>query len=106
MFRFSDIRIKPKLIFLFIATGIIPLGLVGLFGNMLTVNSLMEKSFTQLTTVQIIHIGQVEDAFRERFDDIEILANTQRIRDLLDNLKSYSETMGTLPSAEIGRAHV
>ena len=101
MLRFSDIRIKPKLIFLFIATGIIPLGLVGLFGNMLTVNSLMEKSFTQLTTVQIIHIGQVEDAFRERFDDIEILANTQRIRDLLDNLKSYSETMGTLPSAAL-----
>jgi len=95
MFRFVDIRIRPKLIFLFLATGIIPLTLVGLFGTALTVDSLMEKSFSILSTVQEIHKRQIETVIEERFGDIEILSDTQRVRDILENLESYADAVET-----------
>ncbi len=95
MLRFSDIKIRPKLLILFIATGIIPLLIVGLYGNLLTVDSLMEKSFNLLSTAQDIRKVQVEDAIYDRMSDIEILAETKRIRSLLDHTESYSIKMNT-----------
>ena len=45
MFRFSDMRIRFKLILLFIITGSIPLVIIGYLGTELATDTLMDKSF-------------------------------------------------------------
>ena len=91
MIRLSDIRIRPKLIILFLLTGVIPLITVGLFGSNLATNSLMEKSFNQLTTVQIIRKDQIQDFFKSRLADIHVLADSTRVISLVDALKDYEK---------------
>lgn len=97
MLRFSDIPIRPKLIFLFIVTGILPLLVVGFVSNALTIETLMKKSFEQLETVQIIRKAQVEAAFNERFVDIQMLSNAEQTKDFLGALLAYREKKGTRP---------
>ena len=60
MFRFSDMRIRFKLILLFIISGAVPLVVIGYFGARLSTDSLLDKSFDQLSTVQVIRKGQIE----------------------------------------------
>jgi len=98
MIRLSDIRIRPKFIVLFLLTGIIPLVATGLFGSKLATDSLMEKSFNQLNTVQAIRKGQIEDFFKNSFADIHVLADSDRIHKLvatLDEYKTASEANGS-----------
>ncbi len=89
MFRFfSDMRIRFKLIVLFIITGSIPLAIVGYLGSSLATDSLMDKSFNQLITVQAIRKGQIEEYFADRHAGIEFLADSKRVKELLSVLKT------------------
>ncbi|BCS96347.1 hypothetical protein DSLASN_19790 [Desulfoluna limicola] len=89
MFRFfSDMRIRFKLIVLFIITGSIPLAVVGYFGSSLATDSLMDKSFNQLITVQAIRKEQIEDYFADRHAGIQFLAGSKRVNELLAILTS------------------
>jgi len=86
MFRLADIRIRPKLIVLFILTGIIPLIIAGLYGSRLAVSAMMEKSFSQLLTVQTLRKGQLENTFSQHFKDLKILAQGPHIRNTTEKL--------------------
>ncbi|MFV0350349.1 MAG: response regulator [Halodesulfovibrio sp.] len=88
----ADVRIRPKLVFLFVATGLLPLIIVGLFGTKLTKDSLLEKSFDQLETVQTIRKVQIEDFFHERVADTQVLADSARIRELQALLNDFAES--------------
>ena len=62
-FRLKDIKMKPKLIGLFLIVGIIPLVIVGWWASRLTTESLMEKSFGQLESVRGIKKAQIDHEF-------------------------------------------
>ncbi|QJB57087.1 response regulator [Pseudodesulfovibrio sp. zrk46] len=94
MIRLSDIRIRPKLIFLFLVTGILPLMVVGFFGTKLATDSLMEKSFNQLLTVQSIRKGQIEEFFNKCVADVGVLARTERVEKMVNSLESMKEIAG------------
>ena len=98
MIRLSDIRIRPKLTFFFIMTGIVPLAIVGGFGTYLTSRSLLQKSFEQLQIVQNLRKSQVESAFEERIRDIKILANDLRIQTLAGELVAYEQELALQPT--------
>ena len=74
MLRLSDINIRPKLVFLFVITGILPLAIVGFYGSQMAVDALMEKSFNQLITVQHLRKSQLENAFQLRRHAMAMLA--------------------------------
>lgn len=95
MLHINDIKIRPKLIFAFILTGIIPLAIAGLFGLDLASKALMEKSFDQLASVQDIRKTQVESLIRERMADLKHLANSKRVVDLAREINVYSRNQGT-----------
>ena len=88
----ADVRIRPKLVFLFVATGLIPLIVVGLFGTKFTRDSLLEKSFDQLETIQTIRKGQIEDFFHERVADTQVLADSERVRQLQALLNDFDRS--------------
>ncbi|WP_300670690.1 response regulator [Desulfoluna sp.] len=88
MFRFSDMRIRFKLVLLFIITGSIPLLIAGYFGGRLVTTTLMDNSFDQLSTVQTLRKDQVEQYFEDRYKGIQFLSGSKRVKELLAILKT------------------
>ncbi len=78
-FKLKDIKMKPKLIGLFLVVGIIPLIVVGWWSARLATESLMEKSYGQLESVRGIKKAQIEKFFDERKGDMGVLMETVSI---------------------------
>ncbi|WP_294966992.1 methyl-accepting chemotaxis protein [Sulfurimonas sp.] len=55
--------------------------------------ALMENSFSQLTTVRDIKKSQIEDFFRDRVSDIEVLARSQDLGWLIRNMMDIYEEL-------------
>ncbi|KJR44022.1 methyl-accepting chemotaxis sensory transducer, partial [Candidatus Magnetoovum chiemensis] len=76
MLRLQDIKMKPKLIGLFLLIGIIPMALGGWWAKKLSTDSLMEASYSQLKSIREIKKIQIEKYFAERKGDIGVLVET------------------------------
>ncbi len=99
MIRISDIRIRPKLTFFFIMTGLVPLAIVGGIGTYLAAQSLLQKSIEQLRIVQGMRKSQVENAFEERLKDLKVLAANQHLQGLTNDLSAYRRLYGSQATA-------
>ncbi|MFP4032146.1 MAG: methyl-accepting chemotaxis protein [Desulfococcaceae bacterium] len=67
---------KPKLIALFLAVGLLPIALVGFWSSRLATDSLMRTAFGQLEAVREIKKRQIERFFQEREGDLSVLLET------------------------------
>jgi len=76
MINLDNIKMRNKLIGLFIVTGLIPLILVGLLSTNIAKNSLMDISYNQLESVRGIKKTQIEKYFQERQGDMSVLSET------------------------------
>jgi methyl-accepting chemotaxis protein len=74
--KLNDIKMKPKLITLFLLAGIIPLVVVGWWSSQKATDALMQGSFNQLETVRSIKKNQIERFFHERMQDLQILSKS------------------------------
>lgn len=61
MLRLSDIRIRPKLLYLFVQTGLFRLLVVGYLYTTWTEQSLLDESSSKLTIIQSIRKGQISN---------------------------------------------
>jgi methyl-accepting chemotaxis protein len=73
MLRLADIKMKPKLMSLFLLVGIVPLILVGYWASRQAANGLMDQSYGQLRSVRQIKEEQIKGFFAERESDIKVL---------------------------------
>jgi len=89
MLRFADIRMKPKLVLLFLMTGALPLLFVGWLGTRLASDALTRQAFGHLRTVQHIKVAQINDFFREREDDLRMLAESMQTANALRELEQH-----------------
>ncbi|WP_028586737.1 response regulator [Desulfocurvus vexinensis] len=89
MLRFADIRMKPKLVLLFLMTGALPLIFVGWLGTRLASHALTTQAFEHLRTVQHIKAAQIGDFFREREDDLRMLAESLQTAAALQELEQH-----------------
>jgi tubulin-specific chaperone A len=89
--RFADISIRIKLVATCIAIGIVPLVVAGFYGDWLVTNSLIDKSFDKLVTIQSLRKKQVESSFKKFFNDLETLSASQRLRNMIDELEDYRQ---------------
>lgn len=96
--RFADIPIRIKLITTCVIIGIIPLVVAGFYGNWLVTNSLIDKSFDKLLTIQSLRKKQVESSFKRNFDNLEMLTSSQRLSSLITELEKYRQQIG-VPSS-------
>ncbi len=76
MLKTGSIKLKPKLILLFLTVGIMPLALVGVWSSILSTNALMKQAYNQLTAVREIKKAQIDRYFSEREGDMGVLVET------------------------------
>ena len=76
MIRLRDIKMKPKLIGLFLLIGLLPLLIVGMWSSKVAKDSLMSKSFEQLKAIEAIKKSQIQKYFAERKGDMGVLTET------------------------------
>ncbi|RLB89480.1 MAG: hypothetical protein DRH26_11470 [Deltaproteobacteria bacterium] len=89
VYRLVDLKIRPKLIILFLLSGILPLLIAGYYGSKLVTTALMEKSFNQLAAIQDIRTGQLESAFKQRAGDLKLLAGSDQLLEFSQKLIEY-----------------
>ena len=92
MFRIADVKMKPKLIALFLLVGLIPLLIVGLWSAYQAKNSLIDKSYAHLTSIRDMKKYQIERYFEERKGDMGILTE---IIGMLRELASQKSDIST-----------
>ena len=76
MFKLSDVKMKPKLIGMFLLIGIIPLAIAGWYSIWLAENEMMASSYSQLKSMREVKKNQIENFFAERKSNMETLSNT------------------------------
>ncbi len=76
MMSLKNMKMKTKLISLFLLVGLVPLGLVGWWSSNLATDALMMKSYAQLEAVREIKKTQIEKFFAERQGDMGVLVET------------------------------
>lgn len=75
MIRLKNIKLKPKLVGLFLIVGLLPLAVVGFYAASSATAALDDASFAQLRAVRDIKAGQISSYFEERKGDIDVLMN-------------------------------
>lgn len=70
----KNIKMKPKLIGLFLLIGIIPLIIVGYFSGNIAKKELLNRAFSQLLAIREIKKNQIESYFQERLAGLKIYA--------------------------------
>ncbi|WP_375748804.1 response regulator [Vibrio sp. HN007] len=102
MIKLADIRIRTKLISILLFFGVVPLLAATLFNSQLSSKALIDKSFEQLNAIQALRSKNVEDFFIKRVTDIQVLAESDRIANLvkLVSLKSRTTNPEALDSHE------
>ncbi len=86
----KDLKMKPKLILLFLLVGLIPMTITGWVANRLAGSSLMEASFKQMESVREIKKAQIEKYFVERQGDLGVL--TEMVKTLKKSGANLTET--------------
>ena len=76
MLKLKDIRMKKKLVVLFLVAGLVPLAVVGLWSSRLSSKSLMKQAFNQLTSVRELKHGEISNYFRETEHGMDVLVET------------------------------
>ena len=107
---FNNIRMKPKLLFLFIMTGIVPLGIVALIGSLSASRALQDLAFDQLSTIQTIKRDKLQTVLDERINGLKLLANFRQTQQALDDFNRLHLDDGDkvpypVASAEYQRIH-
>jgi len=93
MLKLSDVKIKPKLITLFLLSGVIPLLAVGWWSSQKATDALMQSSFNQLEGIRSVKKNQIEDYLNERMYAVEILSKSADIQKMYEVLLNhYGET--------------
>jgi tubulin-specific chaperone A len=88
MIRFADINIRYKLVFFIIITAIIPLAAAGFYGSHLATKALMDKSFSQLISVQNLRKTELQNIFTQRAGAIRMLTRHPDTQILIKSLIS------------------
>ena len=90
MFSLNDIKMKPKLITLFLIAGLIPVAIVGFWSNFQAKNSLMDKTDQQLVSMRELKKKQIESFFDERKGDMGVLMETVSVlrKEAFDKLEA------------------
>jgi len=81
MFSLNNLRMKPKLMALLLAAGLVPLTLVGWWASHKSDTALMGASYNQLESMREVKKSQIERFFAERQGDMGVLL------DIVDSLK-------------------
>ncbi|OQY32751.1 MAG: histidine kinase [Spirochaetaceae bacterium 4572_59] len=89
MKNFSILKIKSRMVLLFLLTGICPILISGFVGTSLAKDALLNKSFEQMQAIQSIRAKQVKDNLQERMNSLKLLTEYDILMDLFTDLEDY-----------------
>lgn len=89
MLKFNDIKMKPKLITLFLMVGLIPLLLLGWWSVKLSGDALKEESFDQLISIREIKKNQIEQYMINSIIEMKMFSRSSDVHTLYDKLVDY-----------------
>lgn len=87
MFKFNKMSLKVKLIALFLIVGLVPMGIIGLLSYNSAQGEIEEEAYTKLALFADIADSSLEEYFREREGDAQVLANTRDVYHSLNVLR-------------------
>ncbi len=76
MFSLKNVKMKPKLISLFLIAGLVPIVIVGFFSSFKAQKSLIHDAHNQLTSVREIKKEEVQEYFHQRRENMNVLVET------------------------------
>ncbi len=97
MLRLRDIKLRPKLIILFLVVGLVPLAAVAVFSALQASTALMHSVTAQLTAIRDIKGRQIEGYFATAGEDLEVLIHTvESLQDsAFDRLEAVQDARAT-----------
>ncbi|RTR34239.1 response regulator [Shewanella atlantica] len=93
MFKFADIRLRPKMLGLLLVFGILPMIAVAIHSSRLSSEALIEKSYQGLSSIQSLRISAIDDFFRERLSGLDTLAHTGELSEFIEQVSSDHEIL-------------
>ncbi len=102
----GNIKIKPKLIILFLIVGLIPLVIIAGFSMLRAQGALTEQAYNNLEAVHEIKRYQIDTYFQERQGDMGVLVETVASlrQDAFDKLHLANRTQAALYALRRGLA--
>ncbi len=79
----NRIKIKQRLVLLFIVCTVVPLSAIGLFAYNRAAKALSTQSFAQLDALRAVKSGQMESYFGERLGDLAVLSENPIVTEAL-----------------------
>ncbi len=73
---FSRLKLSSKLLIVFLAVGIIPFAIMGLYSLFVSIDALAGQAYRQLTCVREVKKEAIQKFFRERHGDMGVLVDT------------------------------
>lgn len=95
MLRSRDIKMKPKLIGVFLLAGIIPLIIITLIIINRVEKVMLKQAFDKLKAVKVVKKNQIINFFDDTFIDLETFSGSRDVVALFDRLMQYSKNIGT-----------
>ncbi|MCP3849770.1 MAG: hypothetical protein GY694_05970, partial [Gammaproteobacteria bacterium] len=99
MLHLNNIRIKPKLISLFLLIGLLPLFLVGWYALQQSEEALLKTSFNQLSAVRDIKKSQIKAYFSTLEQNVIALDKT--VSNVLGAVKNKMEAVSSIKKAQL-----
>jgi methyl-accepting chemotaxis protein len=94
MIKFKDIKMKPKLLTLFLLVGIVPLVIVGWIANNNARSALLEKTFEHLQSVRDIKKKEIQSFFALRMRDARMLGDDPFVVQAFNEMKAAFDAGG------------
>ena len=97
MLSLNDVKMKPKLITLFLIAGLIPIVIVGFWANFQAKNALISKTEQQVVAMRELKKKQIENFFGERKGDMAVLMETVSTlrKEAFDKLEAIQQSKKT-----------
>jgi methyl-accepting chemotaxis protein len=91
MLQFRDIKMRPKLITLFLLSALIPMALVGWWSQRSASRALIEISFNELAAIRTIKKNQISDFFSKSMQDAEVVSKSADVSFMFKELFRYHQ---------------
>jgi len=91
MLKFADIRLRPKMLGLLLTFGILPMIAVAVYSSRLSSESLIDKSYQGLSSIQSLRINSIDDFFHERLAGLTTLAQAGRLSEFIVQVSNNHE---------------
>ncbi|WP_337996061.1 response regulator [Oleispirillum naphthae] len=92
--RLADASIRSKLFLFYLLAGILPLSLISFLGLNFASKALLDKSFSQLVTVQSLRKARIEHDFSIRLDSVHRLNQRNDIINLFTEIGAFQHVHG------------